>query len=139
LNAKLPDPPRRPRGDGVESPRTGPSAPVDGVQGDRLPSSAAAGGTPAGGAGAPAPVPPAGPKQPGARVGREEPSRAPGTSPAAEPEALSGEEGRKRWQAALSAKAKGQRQQRARPWTKRDPYRKAVPGGRKPPPGGGAA
>jgi len=38
--------------------------------------------------------------------------------------------------AARSAHAKGKRNQRARPWQGRDPYRKAVPGGRKMPPGG---
>jgi hypothetical protein len=51
---------------------------------------------------------------------------------------LSGQDFRDALKAAQSARARTQRQQRARPWTKRDPYRKAVPGGRKPPPGGEA-
>ena len=77
-------------------------------------------------------LPAAGYGQPGPAVGREEPAAGPGD----QPEALSGEEGRKAWQAALSAKAKTPRQRRARPWQGSDPLRKAVPGARKLPPGG---
>jgi hypothetical protein len=80
---------------------------------------------------------PAGPRQPGARAGGN-PARAPGTSPAAEPEALSGEAFRDALKAAQSAKAKRQRNQRARPWIGRDPLRNAVRGGRVAPPGGEA-
>lgn len=102
-----------------------PLAPVA-AEGDRSPSSplleAAAKGSPD--------VPEGGAATPGEGGSR---SRLPG-----DPPALSGAEGRAAWQAALSANAKGQRNRRARPWTKRDPYRKAVPGGRKPPPGGEA-
>jgi hypothetical protein len=54
--------------------------------------------------------------------------------PGASTEGLSGKAFRDALKAAESARAKGQRQQRARPWSKRDPYRRAVPGGRKPPP-----
>jgi hypothetical protein len=62
-----------------------------------------------------------------------------GVHPGGSTEALSGEAFRKAVKAAQSAKAKTQRQQRARPWSKRDPYAKAVPGGRKPPPPSGDA
>jgi hypothetical protein len=47
---------------------------------------------------------------------------------------LSGKAFRDALKAAQSAKAKGQRQQRAGSWASRDPYARAVPGGRKPPP-----
>ena len=57
-----------------------------------------------------------------------------GATPEPEPEALSGKAFRDALKAANSAKAKTQRQQRARPWTKRDPLRNAVPGGKKDPP-----
>jgi hypothetical protein len=76
-------------------------------------------------------LPAAGNKQPGPAVAGKT-----AAGPGDQPEALSGEEGRKAWQAALSAKAKTQRQRRARPWVGRDPLRKAVPGARKLPPGG---
>jgi hypothetical protein len=108
-----------------------PSAPAA-AEGDRLPLTAAAEGTPAAGVAAPASA--AGPKQPGPAVGREEPAAGPGD----QPEALSGEAFRKAFKAANSAKSARQRNQRARPWIGRDPLRKAVPGGRKPPPGGEA-
>ena len=73
----------------------------------------------------------AGRKQPGPVVAGKT-AAGPGDQP--EPEALSGKAFRAAFKAARSAKAKTQRQQRARPWTKRDPYRKAVPGGRVLPP-----
>jgi hypothetical protein len=141
VNAKLPDPPRRPRGDGVESPRTGPSAPVDGVLGDRRPllpvlEAAAASGTPAGEGCAPASSP-AGPNVPGGRAAEGGEARRGSGPPGSQPEALSGKAFRDALKAAQSAKAKRQRNQRARPWIGRDPLRKAVPGGRKPPPNTG--
>ena len=69
------------------------------------------------------------PKQPGpVVVGKA------AAGPGDQPEALSGKAFRDALKAAQSAKAKAQRNQRARPWTKRDPYRKAVPGGRVAPP-----
>ena len=77
----------------------------------------------------------AGPEQPGPVVAGKT-AAGPGDQP--EPEALSGKAFRAAFKAARSAKAKTQRQQRARPRTKRDPYRKAVPGGRGPPPKDGA-
>src|SRR6202034_1198686 len=130
MNAKLPDPPRRPRGDGVRSPRTGPSAPVGGVQGDRLPllpvlEAAATGGTPAGEGCAPASSP-AGPNVPEGGAAGEGRSRPLGV----QPEALSGKDFRAAYKKALSGNAKAKRNQRARPWIGRDPLRKAVPGGR---------
>lgn len=140
MNAKFPDPRRRPRGDGVRSPCTVPSAPVDGVQGDRLPLSAPAAGKPAGGDGSAPASSPAGPDVLGAAAtgGAGEAPQGCSRPPGSQPEALSGKAFRDAFKAANSAKAKGQRQQRARPWTKRDPYRKAVPGGRVEPPKGGA-
>src|ERR1700728_2011021 len=88
MNAKLPDPPRRPRGDGVRSPRTGPSAPVGGVRGARLPwlpvlEAAATGGTPAGEGCAPASSP-AGPNVPEGGAAGEGRSRPPGANPVAD-------------------------------------------------------
>jgi hypothetical protein len=80
--------------------------------------------TPAG-AGTPTAAP-AGPDVPQAAVSGEGRER-----PAGSTEALSGEAFRKAMKAAQSAKAKTQRQQRARPWQGRDPYRKAVPGGKR--------
>lgn len=65
-----------------------------------------------------------------ASKGRERPA-------GASPEALSGKAFRDAFKAAKSAKAKGQRQQRARPWQGRDPLRNAVPGGYRPPPKNG--
>jgi hypothetical protein len=103
------------------------------AEGDRLPLTAAARGNPAAEVRAPAPASAAGPKQPGPTVGREEPAAGPGD----QPEALSGEAFRKAFKAANSAKSARQRNQRARPWIGRDPLRKAVPGGRKPPPNTG--
>ena len=73
----------------------------------------------------------AGRKQPGPVVAGKT-AAGPGDQP--EPEALSGKAFRAAFKAARSAKAKTQRQQRARPWTKRDPLRNAVPGGKKDPP-----
>ena len=73
----------------------------------------------------------AGRKQPGPVVAGKT-AAGPGDQP--EPEALSGKAFRAAFKAARSAKAKTQRQQGARPRTKRDPYRKAVPGGRVLPP-----
>jgi len=149
MNAKHPERAvSRPRGMAAPSPCTVPSAPVDGVQGDRLPLTAAAAGNPGVEVAAPASTP--GPDVPAAAEASapaaveasRRPARSregPGGAAGVQPEALSGKAFRDAYKAANSAKAKGQRNQRARPWTKRDPYRKAVPGGRKPPPGGGAA
>ena len=135
-NPKTPAPARPPVG--------GAAGPCANSQGSRLPPSL----TPAvaeGGPDVPAAeeagsvLPAVGRKSPeggaaGPGEGAPRRSRPPGST-----EALSGEAFRKAMRAAQSAKAKTQRQQRARPWSKRDPYAKAVPGGRKPPPGGDAA
>src|ERR1700728_3108245 len=123
MNAKLPDPPRRPRGDGVRSPRTGPSAPVGGVRGARLPwlpvlEAAATGGTPAG-EGCPPASSPAGPNVPEGGAAGEGRSRPLGV----QPEALSGKDFRAAYKKALSGNGKAKRNQRARPWIGRDPLR----------------
>lgn len=98
--------------------------PVADVQGDRRPAQP----PPETAALAGPDVPEGGAATSGTGRGR---SRSPGAA-----QAQGDAEGRKAWQAALSAQAKAQRQQRGRPWARRDPYRKAVPGARKLPPGG---
>ena len=95
------------------------------AQGDRSPSAPLLGAAPKGS--------PDG-RRPGAEGSR---SQAAGIKLQTAPGAPQGDaEGRKRWQAALSASAGARRNQRDRPWSRRDPLRNAVPGARKMPPGG---
>jgi hypothetical protein len=83
---------------------------------------------------------PGSPDVPGAAAtgGREEPQGC--LQPLGDqPEALSGAEGRKAWQAAISARNADQRRGRARPRYSADPYAKGTRGARKlPPPKDGA-
>jgi transcriptional regulator with XRE-family HTH domain len=76
----------------------------------------------------PSPSAATGPRTPGPSAG--EPAGGPGTKTLAERQ----KEQLAAIQAARSALAKGQRNNRARPWQGRDPYRNAVPGARKLPP-----